>query len=214
MKTVLHQAKLKNKLLNKYLKGQLETTKEIIAEVLVEDGKVHPDYTPEKIFKGQGVKKWHDGLSSWARNTVNLFTNAQFITLQLDKGITAGVWSQMIFHPLKGIGKFAGVFGQTALNTLTASVKTEFDKHVKIYGKNEFKNLGVTRVNVPEFKDIPGLQKGEITKLDLVMMLAHIKSQGRVYIRPYPDFFITYPNFFLIILQMIYSNQTKHAFTE
>src|SRR5690606_20169133 len=101
----------------------------------------------------------------------SLVKNIQFITLKLDNGNANGFFSKLIYQPLEE--------GRSIERQWQAAFNKRYKKAIrKHYGEKEFKNLGITRVQVPEFQGIDLLNNGDMTKLDLLVMASYVGEEG------------------------------------
>jgi hypothetical protein len=176
MREVYTAAKFKNKLLDAH---DGETTSQV-ADAFHELAISHPAYDETRADKGQGLISPQEKIGNWLSKAGQTVKNLQFIAFELDKGVLAGPWSELLVHRLRGIGKFENTgMGDTATTKLSASVLEEQRRLAKAYGPG-FKTLGVEKVYVPEFKNVPGLKNGNLTKLDLLMGLLHMGNQENI----------------------------------
>ncbi|MGL4560599.1 MAG: hypothetical protein ACRCV5_24100, partial [Afipia sp.] len=135
LEAIYTQARLKNRLLEKYMEAGHRQTEDMIAEQVNYRATQHPDYDEAKATEGQGERNILQETARYFQNAVNLVKNVEFVTLQLDQGKLGGTFSKLIFQPLAGIGEFENSgFGKAATVKLAGDVSKEFDKHVKAYG--------------------------------------------------------------------------------
>lgn len=177
MRNVIHQARLKDKLLTKYEANQIEQTQEMIAAAAHEDASQHPDYDPSRLDEKQTDHSLADRTSKYLRTAENMVKNFQFFTLRLDNGKVGGFWAQLLYHALEGIGVHEGPYGAHAEGKLNVQVRNRFNKYVKDYGRKKFLDLGIQKVEVPEFEIAIGLTT-KVTKLDLLMILMNMGTDG------------------------------------
>lgn len=180
MRAVLHQARLKNQLLGKYLDGQEQMTVEMIAESAVDAAKLHPDYSEKNMTKPQGNISAITKVMNGFRLADDLMKNMQSIVQQLDQQLFNGYWAKMIWQPMDGTGIHEGIYGRKAKIEMNGAIKKEFDAAVKKYGKSEWRRLGIKKITVPEFASIPGLNNGKLTKLDLMVMAMNIGNSENI----------------------------------
>lgn len=173
LRSIVKKASLENELLGKYVSREA-TTNDLAVEEMRTTAIENVDYDPDKAFIPQGaVPLYKKGVDSVKAFDAAL-TNLQFFMLRLDSGKVSGKFSQNIYQRLMGTGIHSGETGHAAKVKMQGTLKKRFVEHIEKYGSVDFKNLGVVPVFIPEFRNIIGLNKGKLTKLELLTMLMHM----------------------------------------
>lgn len=171
--TVLHQARMKNRLFNKYREKELIQTEQALAEVLHEEALKHPNYGKGFRSPGQETSAPGEKVRGALATIGSMFTNMEHVVRELDQGKLAGIWQELIVHPLKGDGAFDKISGYSKELEMTKALKKFIEANIEAYGKKDFENLDAKILDIPEFKDVPGLNKGRLTKGDLITLWAY-----------------------------------------
>lgn len=174
LKEIVKQARDKNKLLSEVAKQQEMFINDIIVEQAAENAKSHPDYDPSKALRPQGAHSLN-AVQHYLIKGENLINNFQFMVQRLDRGVLNGFWSKMLYQPLDGTGLHEGPYGRSAKGKLQAIIKKRYLKAIAEYGK-DFVNIGIKKIKIPEFENVPGLQDIQ-TKMDLLTMAMHIGNE-------------------------------------
>lgn len=169
-KSILHQAKLKNKLLKKRADIKELETMETIADDIERVTTSSWKYDPKRAEKidadhASPIHKWEEGVKT-AASTVS---SIKSIILELDDQKINGYFHGLIGKPLKAA---------RTNKRLEISEIVQADKQIieTIYGSvDAFKPTLSEYVNVPEFSDIAeiGDGQGNVLKSNLLVMLAH-----------------------------------------
>lgn len=177
MSDIVHQAKLKNRLIGKNGKSVEDAHLEVIAEDSVENLKQHPDYNPERIEEPDDLIP---AIAHYTKGFISTMKNIQFIVQKLDRYVIGDYWSKIIYQRLDGTGYHEGRSGRFYVGKLQGGLRGRWLKHVEAYGTKEFGNLGIERVKIPEFKSSIGLKKGRLTKIDLMVLLTHMGNAENI----------------------------------
>lgn len=175
MRRVVYQARLKNKLMKTH---GVETTVDIIAEDLKELAESHPLYDPNKAVEAQGDISAMEKASIIARGAEAFIQNIKSITTRLGQGILHNKWEQLIWQAIEGSGAYKGPYGLLALDRIQSVIRKKIQAAIKVYGTSEWRNLGITKVLVPEFANNRLLNNGKLTKLDLFRILQHMGTDS------------------------------------
>lgn len=173
LRAVLNAARLKNKLLKKYLKaGEIETMETIRTDI---ENKLlaHPGYNINRIPEVQETKSTWRHMGNFVQGVEALFTNMDHILRQLDEGKLGGMFQELLYHGLKGDGKFDKKAGYTRELELTKAFREHHDKLVEKYGQKDFQKVERKILKIPEFANVKELNHGELTKGDLFTLWAH-----------------------------------------
>lgn len=167
---LVHQAKLKNKLLkSNEARVELQTA-EAIAEKIDTTLKEHPNYDESKIKKENErylsfTEKIHNGL----KTSISAVSSIKTIVAELDNYKLNGQFHELIGKPIKE--------ARSAKRQEMLDIETQ-DKAIieKFYGMDKFKEMFNEFINVPEFNTISSLGDGEgnIRKIDLLVLQAYI----------------------------------------
>lgn len=170
---ILHTARLKNKLVNDYVNGIDNETLEIRADKIEEYLKQHPGFNPDKAIKKQGNFTAMEKIGMFIGGTNLTMTNLKYILSRLDQDKDSGLMTTLIYNRLKGIGEFKGAWGESAATTMLANVTDKREAAIEKYGKKEWYQNGIIRLEIEEFAGIPALNNGKMNKIDLIAMAAH-----------------------------------------
>lgn len=175
LKKIQHQARLKNKLLAKYVAEQDQATIEILEEGVNERAIKHPAYDRSRLEQPMTVGPFKK-MANFFKNSETLIKNSHFLNLELDAGVEGEMFMQLIHQPIQGTGANQGPYGYQAKNKLQGKVQKKFLKiKKKYYGHLEFNNLVTVKVKVPEFNGVSiGDGAGNVTKADLLVMLMNM----------------------------------------
>ena len=167
LKSLVHQAKMKNKLYGKFRQKEVIQTEEAIvskASKLLED---HPDYNPKKA---EIVPEKSLSITERWKNTVDLgfsaVTNLKNIATTLDQEKLGGFNYEILAQPI--------VDARTAKRTEAASVVNHVKNVTSKYGAKKFNDAFNDFRFIKEFKDFSHLGNGYITKTDLMVMQAYL----------------------------------------
>ncbi len=174
MKRIVHQARLKNKLMKGF---ETASTTDIIAADLETLAQEHPSYNEAKSVEAMGNIGPMEKLSRAVRGAEAMVQNIKSITTRLGQGILHNKWEQLIWQPIEGTGPYEGPYGLLALDRLQTVVRKRVEKGIKEYGP-DFNKMGITKVFVPEFANIPLLNNGKLIKLDLFRLLQHMGTDS------------------------------------
>lgn len=175
LKSVVKQARLKNKLLAK----QETRTIEMIEDFLEELAKENPDYKEGRAVEKVGDVKYSHMLTEFFGGLESLVTNNQFIWQSLD-GKIDGPWAQIFHAPLVGAGRYEGLTGLLANSRMAGKLKASFDKLIKKhYGKkSKFLSYSAETIDIPEFSKLPNFNEdGRVSKSELLMLLLNMGNE-------------------------------------
>jgi len=179
LKSVLHQAKRKNELWQKYgdPAKQLQTQEALVARAH-EIALANPDYKADRadtFTNPSPLQRMANHLNS----AIAMIKNAETIVLQVDNDKVGGFFHELIIAPIKGTGKFKGQGEQGKITDMIA-LKKQFAKMIEKFGEKEWKLLENTDVFVPEFAQNKELQYGRLRKGQLLMMLVNSGNEGNI----------------------------------
>ncbi len=173
LRAILQAARLKNRLLKKYLKaGELETMESIRTDI-ENNLTAHPGYDQNRIPDVQETKSTWRHIGNFTQGVEALFTNMDHVLRELDEGKLGGYFQELLYHGLKGDGKFDKKSGYTRELEMTKAFKEHHDHLVEKYGKKDFQKIERKRLNIPEFANTKELNYGRLTKGDLFALWAH-----------------------------------------
>lgn len=182
---ILQQAKLKNEILAKRKAKAEFITQETIAAEVDRLTKEHVDYDPTRAKKDETVSKDAEfilNVHNKVKTLMSAYNGSKNIILGLDNDITGGFFYRTFMDPM--------VQAQTSkrqdnfdMADYTRDVIKEF------YGtKKNYDTMLGERVVIPEFKNIPSLNYGNLRKVDLLRMMAFVGDpDGRKNIKNYVD---------------------------
>lgn len=180
MKTVMHTARLKNRLYDK----RESNTIEMIADNLHENALTNPAYKDERLNEPIGIVPKNYRVGQALSISESLITNNQFLVQELDQGKLNGLNAKLLHQPITGVGESEGPTGLVAKAKLLGAYSKRFRDAIKKHYKSQkaFRNLGITVVNIPELAHLPG-SKGKFTKDQLLQMLANMGNlENRAYV--------------------------------
>lgn len=185
---ILHQAKLKNKLLRKaelrktLAKKQVELrTQEMIAEKLRRAAETHPNYDPKRAEELN--TRYKGGMYSVAQTILTLTSSIKTITTELDNfQVNDGIFYDSIAKPFKE--------SYTAKRGEMRQIEIQDKETIKQYGEEKFRKLFRDHLMIPEFANITSIGNGEgrILKADLMVLQAYMgDADGRAAIPNFID---------------------------
>jgi len=192
---LLWNAKRKNRLFNEYGKTTQMQTEEALAKTLGEVARENPDFNENRIDNPQGAIAPTRVIGEWFTGLHTLIANAEHTILHLDNEKIGGLYNETIIQPLKGVGKFKGQ-GLSYAGEMQAQTKLKFQEHIKAYNAagakptnmlekvgnafapTDFEGMATIGIFVPEFAETTVLNKGNVTKLDLFMMMLNNGNAG------------------------------------
>jgi len=198
LQNIMHEAKMKNKMMNKYERDVKELSMRMISDMLVEKLQAHPghniDYANRPVIALSPGQTIVDTLMTGEAS----MSNIKSITDQLDEGNLGGVFREMFWDPIEGTGKFIGQYGLRARAALQGeirrrhkvaidkynaahkkyNVKTKLGKVVDFIDEGEYKRTGITKAVIPEFRRIRELNNGNLVKRDLLIIAGNIGSES------------------------------------
>lgn len=179
--------------------GQLEPglksqTMTEIADIFEPIAKVHAKYDERNFTQAQGLVPFKRTVGKFMNGIDNAITNIDFTLAEADQGVYGGPWSQLIGDPIRGLGNFAKTgTGRSATKELSRNALIHQRKLIRAFRKgmksfwvagklgiDSYDTMGMQKVYVPEFANIPALKNGNVTKLDLHEMLRFAGNQGNM----------------------------------
>lgn len=180
MKSIFHQAKLKNRLYEKFGKEAQETQAlDELAAQLHEVSINHVDYDEKRAVVKQGKLGKIEAVVKAIGDSSSMLRNMEHILLNADFNKVGGLYNESILGPLKGVGKYEGQ-GEAGKGKDLIELSDHFEKIIEKFGKDEWSKMQVTSVSVPEFKDNPKLNYGKLSKANLFVMLLNNGNEGNV----------------------------------
>lgn len=179
LKTILHQARLKNKLFNKFGDEAIQVQHlEALASKLHDISIANPDYNIEKSVVRQERSKFERFVNVMS-DLGSTLKNAEHILVNADNGKVGGLYNETIIGPLKGIGKYAGQGEQGKIADMSA-LGRQMEKIINNFGEAEWKKMHNTYVDIPEFKNSVKLNNGKLSIANLFMMLLNTGNDGNI----------------------------------
>lgn len=169
VKSIVHQAKMKNKLYNKFKEKEMIQTEEAIVTTSGQLLEQHPDFSLKRAMEAEIADKsltTSQTIGKFFRTLESTLTNAENVIAQLDEDKLAGFHRELLSKPLRD--------AQTAENFDNLAFVEHFKKNVAIYGEKQFNKMFTDRVSIPEFKNYPSLGLGELPKKDLLKLLSYM----------------------------------------
>lgn len=173
---IVRQARLKNKLTEKWKKIVQTDTVNGIIESLELNITSHPKYGSKPTVNSQALDK--AAIGRIFRTAEGLMSDIEHIALELDNYEVNGLWHQIIVQPLRGTGAYHAGAGQSAVIKHLAEITQSFQAGITAFGEKEFSDLAIDMVNAPEFKNLPLLNNGVMSKLQLMVMATHLGLEG------------------------------------
>lgn len=170
LKGILHQARFKNELIKKHGRNITEEkTREMWAREIVEQGQQNPDYNEDKSVSTQDTSLKQAFINGADELLNYMFMNLEHLALKFD-GKPNGALHTAVVVPLQdgllGRAKDLVEFGDA------------YKKAVDRFGAEQFFMMGYKDIFVPEFENIPELNRGKMTEAKLVMMLLNMGNDG------------------------------------
>lgn len=173
---ILHEAKLKNKLLRSIEKRNEIKTAEKIAADIETHTKNHVDYDVNRAERKNAkylstTERWHEGL----KTSASAVSSIKSIVSELDGHQLGGFFHEQIGAPIKD--------ARTAKRAEIFDIESHDKKTIEtFYGMDKFKKMFNDFKAVPEFADIATLGDGagNIRKVDLLTLQAYMGDpEGR-----------------------------------
>lgn len=192
-----HQAKLKNKLYNKYDSEKKTHDLDVIAQDLVASSKLQPRYNEKskEFVPTDKLTGKLERLLRWSADTGSLLKGLEHILVNADGGQVAGPYHRAIMPVLKGIADYTGQGAQGEGEDLRL-LETQLKKIIHAFNEEAHKNLmnlgpetewfGQTAwdkmssevLEIPEWKDNELLNYGKRTRADLLVMMFNRGNEG------------------------------------
>lgn len=176
---LLHVAKRWNKVLKARKKRDIIETVQGYAQALHDVALKNPEYNLDRTFESQGDLPASVAMGESFMQSEALVSNMEHQLLRMDQGKIGGLYNELIFQPLAGTGEFKGQ-GLDGLQTDRLKLQKHFEAQIEKYGKKEWRKLGMTPVEVPEFETSKLLNNGKLTKADLFGMALNIGNEGNL----------------------------------
>lgn len=179
LESILKQARMKNELWERFGDPAKELqTREAVAQKFVEQLKANPDYDEKRItVKQKTLMTFGEKFARGFNDLAAMLKGAEHIILSLDNGKVGGMINEYIVGPIKGTGKYAGA-GEAQKGHDMIDLRDHVKGLIEKFGAKEFENLENDRLFVPEFKDVPSLNNGKVTRGTLLMMLLNRGNEG------------------------------------
>lgn len=173
LKSILHQAKMKNRLYQKFEDQNTLATIGSIAQELNEVATKNSSYDPSRVGKAQRLSLgWFEEKSEQFLSLESKIDRAQHLIVKLDNESLTGKYMQYLHEPLKKADA-------NKVNDMIA-VKKEIQAHVEIYGKKDYEALDTVFLDIPEFRGIKALANGKITKGQLLSIQRYRGTQSNI----------------------------------
>ncbi len=166
---VVHKAKMKNKLYNKFKEKELVQTEEAIVTKARSLLDAHPEYDLKRAQLAE-VNIEALNLGQVASRLLGSFSasiqNAENVALALDQEKLGEFFRELLIKRMRD----AEI--NESLDKLAFA--DHFKKNIEIYGKEEFFKMFTDRVSIPEFKNYLSLGMGELPKTALLRILSYM----------------------------------------
>ena len=163
--TLIHQAKMKNKLLRKqWAKEEITTVTDIVNQAVVSmKSKGRPDRSPKMDNMNGGALQWY--LSGLRRVTS--------LAREMDGGVNNGPMQKV----LRAIydAENVKIVSQGNFNEAMFKHIEQFDKDGESYNK-----MAERRIYVKEFAEYPKLRNGDLTEAQLYTILLNLGNEGNI----------------------------------
>jgi len=175
-RTILHQAKLKNKLLKQSEARAEFRTAEMIGEEIAQATQSNIKFDAENMERENArYLSFTENIKNKFETSLSAVSSVKTIVSELDDYKFNGLFHRLIGEPIKN--------ARTAKRDEIGRIEAHDRKIIEtIYGMDEFKKMFNEFVDIPEFNDIPTLGDGEgaIRKVDLLVLQAYMGDpEGR-----------------------------------
>lgn len=171
LRSILHQARYKNKLFKKHESIKGLQTVERIATLVEENAQKVFDYNKGRVEVRQDMSTLEKKAEGLLGMKVYL-ERMQHILVKLDDEKEVGFFNDLFWRPL--------VDASNAKKKLLEESRIQIDKIIESFGKKEFDNMSNEIVEVPEFKDMNGFPTGRFTKSQLFAMELNFGNEGNL----------------------------------
>lgn len=171
---ILKEASLENELIGKEFGVENDITEEKaheIREYLIQNREFDPD---KAVVPFGNVSNWAR-IKSGMGDVDAILHNMQFILLRLDSGVFNGLLAKTFYQPMIA-GYSAKIKEQGVRLKQWQEGIAKYDANSKV----KFMDLGVTKVSIPEWSNNKALNKGNLTRVDLLMMQAHMGNDENI----------------------------------
>ena len=165
--------------------GQGKVAKLVVNQAFKTELQAHPDRNTDraKVY-GEYVPGTREKIYSYMSNVHAFMQNVNYAVKKLSQDNPESVVVKLIYNQLAGVGDFANTgFGEAANFQLRSDVRKLVEGIHKKYGFDErSKEMGLTRVKVPQFEKSVGLlgKDGKISLLQLLTLTGHaFTEKGR-----------------------------------
>lgn len=175
LEAILHTAKMKSKLYDKWNTIQKIKYLDAVAADLHDEAFLHPGYEPSRALeKSENQTNWLDERIRFFRDLTSQLDRPQYVILHLDNFKVSGLWNQTLWQPLKiSRDKKAAHF---------EVIKKHIEKEIIKYGKKEFELLSTKEVYIEELAGVKTLGdgRGTINRRDLLEVALHFGSESDI----------------------------------
>lgn len=172
LKSTLHAAKYKNKLFTKFENIKAVQTMDGFANLIDSKAKANFDYKPERNDVVQKSTLENNAFVRALESTKSITERAQHLLVKMDDDKPIGTFNDMFYRPLVEMAN--------AEKKLSSELRNQFEKIIKNFGEEEYKNLATEKVEIPEFKNNPGLGYGKLSKLELFAMELNYGNESNI----------------------------------
>lgn len=166
MKTIFKEAQYKAELIeNKDLREE-ERSIDRIAEQVMNAAAEHPATGQMNVPPVQDTVRTGQAVFMWLQDKQMAFANMEHVLRFYDQGKFNGFFQKTFMHQLKGDGAFDKKSGYSKENAMIQKFAETVRKIMDNHGS--FEKVEKQILNIPEFKDIQGLNGGQLTKGDLI----------------------------------------------
>lgn len=162
LQNLLHQAKMKNRLYEKHDQIRVLKTIEGLGNALEKQAKLNPEYDPGKNKIVQEVFKTTGDRIGDVLDSGTYLRRSQNLLVTMDNGKDVGLANDLFWQTIRE--------GNNKQVKMGIDVANQMDTIIEKFGKKDFEDLRSQKVNVPEFKGIPELNNGKMTKAELLKM--------------------------------------------
>ncbi len=164
---IIHQAKMKNKLYNKFKELEMIQTEEAIVTKVGLHLESHPDFDLNRVsgVPGETLDTGELAKSLW-QTTTTFIDNAQLLALTADQEKPNGIVTEVFIKPVR-----KAQYNETDRNS---ALVDHINKNIEAYGKKEFNELWTDMIYIPEYADYPDLGNGWTPKRSLLMDIAYM----------------------------------------
>lgn len=192
-----HQAKLKNKLYNKFDTEKKTHDLDVIAQDLVASSKLHPNYNEKskEFVPNDKLTGKTERLLRWSADTGSLLKNFEHILVHADGGQVAGPYHRALMPVIKGIADYKGQGAhgegedlrllEEQLKKIIHAFNEEGHKNLmnlgpetEWFGQTAWDKMSSEILDIPEWQDNELLNYGKRTRADLLVMMLNRGNEG------------------------------------